>query len=149
MSASAVVIVTILVNGAIVPSFAPARLRAGHVMGPIAPIVAGLGLLLSTSVAAQVGYPPTKSPYIDLEQTQELTLLVGSFHAQRDPAAVAPQGGMLVGAHYEWRAGGPAHLIADLSRISSNRDLLNRELEKGEIPSAKAEFLKNWERLEQ
>ena len=31
----------------------------------------------------------------------------------------------------------------------ANRDLLNRELEKGDIPSAKAEFLKNWERLEQ
>jgi hypothetical protein len=31
----------------------------------------------------------------------------------------------------------------------ANRDLINRELEKGEIPSEKAEFLKNWERLEQ
>jgi hypothetical protein len=31
----------------------------------------------------------------------------------------------------------------------ANRDLINRQLEKGEIPPERAEFLKNWERLEQ
>ena len=62
---------------------------------------------------AQVGHPPAKSPYLDLEHTQELTLIGGQFHAHRDPADVAPQGGLLVGAHYEWRAGGPAHLTGE------------------------------------
>lgn len=31
----------------------------------------------------------------------------------------------------------------------ANKDLLNREIEKGDIPSAKADMLKNWARLEQ
>jgi hypothetical protein len=96
-----------------------------RVRNVIAPIVCGLVGLLSTGAAAQVGYPPSRSPYIDLERNQELTLTVGSFHAQRDPAAAAPQGGLIVGAHYEWRAGGPAYLIGDLSRISSSRDIIN------------------------
>ena len=93
---------------------------------PIAPIVTTILMVLSNVAAAQqVGYPPTASPYIDLEHAQEFTILVGNFKAKKDPAQVAPQSGLLVGAHYEWRAGGPAHLIADLARISSNREVLN------------------------
>ena len=38
---------------------------------------------------------------------------------------VAPQGGLLLGAHYECRAGGPAHLIAELARISSDQQVIN------------------------
>ena len=67
----------------------------------------------------------TKSPYLDLEHAQELTLIAGAFHGHRDPADVAPQGGFLVGAHYEWRAGGPALLIGELTRASSNSRSLN------------------------
>ena len=68
-----------------------------------------------------VGYPPTRSPYLDLEHAQELTLIAGQYHAHRDPADVGPQSGLLLGAHYEWRAGGPAHLIGEVRRISSDR----------------------------
>lgn len=80
---------------------------------------------LATSAHAQVGHQPTRSPYRDLEYAQELSLFVGQFHGHRDPANVGPQSGLLVGAHYEWRAGGPAYLIGDISRISSDRRLIN------------------------
>lgn len=90
-------------------------------------VIAAAFALSATSLAAsaQVGYPPAKSPYLDLEQSQEITLLVGNFHAHRDPADVGPQPGLLLGAHYEWRATGPLELIAEIDRISSNRNIVN------------------------
>jgi hypothetical protein len=91
----------------------------------IAPIITGVLLVSSTVCAAQVGYPPSSSPYVDLEHAQEFSLVVGEYHAHRDPVDVGPQSGLLVGAHYEWRAGGPAHLIADLARVASDRRVIN------------------------
>ena len=76
-------------------------------------------------LSAQVGHTPANSPYVDLEQTQELTLLVGNYHAHRDAANVGPQSGLLLGAHYEWRAGGPFHIIGEVTRVSSDRNVIN------------------------
>ncbi|HEX4682808.1 MAG TPA: hypothetical protein VH277_08880 [Gemmatimonadaceae bacterium] len=97
--------------------------------------------------AAGVGYPPTQSPYVDLEHSQELTLFGGWFHAHRDPADVGPESGPVVGAHYEWRAGGPAHLVAEVARMQSDRNMINpfaigaaRELGKVSRPLYTADF---------
>ncbi|MEO7083808.1 MAG: hypothetical protein ABI442_20165 [Gemmatimonadaceae bacterium] len=84
----------------------------------VTPFIAG-------AAGAQVGYIPARSPYLDLEQAQELTLIVGTYHGHKDVAGVAPQGGTLIGAHYEWRAGGPAHLIAEVAGVNSNSLVLN------------------------
>jgi hypothetical protein len=76
-------------------------------------LIAGLvvaGTSIGARASAQVGYPPARSPYLDLEHAQELTLIGGQYHAHRDPADVGPQSGFITGLHYEWRAGGPAHL---------------------------------------
>jgi hypothetical protein len=78
-----------------------------------------------TALSAQVGYPPTRSPYTDLEFHQEFSVVVGQFHAHRDPAFVGPQSGLIVGGKYEWRPSGPIHLFAELDRISSDRRLIN------------------------
>ena len=88
-------------------------------------VVSGLLSISGALAGAQVGHQPSKSPYLDLEYKQELTLIGGSFHGHRDPADVAPQGGFLLGAHYEFRAGGPAHLIAEVVRISSDQQVIN------------------------
>jgi hypothetical protein len=74
---------------------------------------------------SSVGYPPTSSPFVDLEHTQELTFLAGQYHAHRDPAHVGPQPGLALGVRYAWRATGPLHLITELSRMSSDRRLIN------------------------
>jgi hypothetical protein len=91
--------------------------------------VGGCALILGAAALsrseAQVGYPPTRSPYRDVETTQAITLIGGYFAAHRDPANAAPQSGALVGAHYEWRASGPAHLTAELARIASDRLLID------------------------
>ena len=79
--------------------------------------------LAASAAGAQVGYPPARSPYLDLTYTQELTGIAGYYFGRDDPAGVAPGSGAIVGAHYEWRVGGPAHLIGELARISSRRML--------------------------
>jgi hypothetical protein len=77
---------------------------------------------MTTQVAsAQLGYPPSRSPYVDVDQTQELTTFFGYFSAKHDPAKVAPIGALLAGLQYEWRAGGPAHLGTDFMVVNSTR----------------------------
>ena len=84
------------------------------------------GALISASPArAQVGYPPDRSPFRDLEYRHELTLFGGMYSAGKDPAGVAPRGGPMGGLRYELRVGGPAHLMVRLSYVSSERRALN------------------------
>jgi hypothetical protein len=86
-----------------------------------------LAVIAATSLRAQVGYPPQKSPFVDVEQTQELTLFGGWFNAKKDPAKAAPQAGPMAGFQYEWRASGPIHLGFSTSAIKSQRDYLDPE----------------------
>ncbi|HEY2374489.1 MAG TPA: hypothetical protein VGH98_00820 [Gemmatimonadaceae bacterium] len=85
-----------------------------------------IALVVATSSArAQVGYQPARSPYLDLEYSQEFTPILGYYFGRIDPAGVAPSNGALVGLHYEWRAGGPAHLTGEVAHISSSRVVLD------------------------
>ena len=84
-------------------------------------------MTLSADAFAQVGYPPTQSPYRDLRETMEFTFYSGYYRAKKDPARVAPVSGPMIGAHYQWRAGGPAHLTVDIARVSSERKVLDPE----------------------
>jgi hypothetical protein len=74
---------------------------------------------------AQVGYPPARSPFRDLEYRHELTLFGGMYSAGEDPAGVAPRGGPMGGLRYELRIGGPAHLMVRASYVSSERQALD------------------------
>ena len=82
-------------------------------------------VVVASTARAQVGYPPARSPYLDLEYSQELTPIVGYYIGRDDPAGVVPGNGALVGLHYEWRAGGPAHLTGEVARIASSRTVLD------------------------
>jgi hypothetical protein len=84
-------------------------------------------LCTASALQAQVGYDPRHSPYRDLRETQELTFFTGYYRAKRDRADVAPRSGPIMGAHYQWRAGGPAHLTFTVSRVSSERRVLDPE----------------------
>ena len=83
--------------------------------------VAALTFGAVASAGAQVGYPPARSPYLDLFYTQEITAIAGYYVGRGDPAGVAPGNGVLVGAHYEWRLGGPALFTSEIARIGSRR----------------------------
>ncbi len=79
----------------------------------------------SGTARAQVGYPPDRSPYRDFEPRHELSLLFGIDESNLDPAGVAPHGGLVTSGRYEWRAGGPAHLFAQVSRIGARRTVID------------------------
>jgi hypothetical protein len=91
-------------------------------------LIVAAALALPAAVHAQVGYPPDKSPYRDLEFRQELTTFAGYFSASEDPAKVAPQSGPLVGLRYEARIGGPAQLYARAAYVFSERTPINPAL---------------------
>ena len=77
------------------------------------------------SGAQVVGHNPARSPFVDLEHRQFVTLFGGPYFAKQDPADVAPQGSPIVGVHYEWRAAGPASLTATISHIFTDRMVLD------------------------
>ena len=86
----------------------------------------------SVMAQAQVGYPPAESPFRDIPYRQELTVVGGYFAAGKDPVGVAPQGGPVVGVRYEARIGGPAQLAVRVSRVFSERQLLDPTRPEGD-----------------
>ena len=92
----------------------------------------GLSVLLlvacgSATLSAQVGYDPKKSPYRDLRETQEVTFFTGYYNARADAAGAAPRSGPIFGLHYQWRPSGPANLSVSMSRVQSERNVLDPE----------------------
>lgn len=72
-----------------------------------------------------VGYPPPRSPFRDLEFKQEATVFGGYYIAGKDPAGVAPQSGPMAGIRYEVAVGGPAQIVARLARVMSERRVID------------------------
>src|SRR5262249_14448774 len=79
----------------------------------------------ATTATAQVGFSPAKSPYRDLEYSQEVTAVFGYYWGREVPANVAPGNGLVTGIHWQWRAGGPAYLTSEITRIASSRFVLD------------------------
>lgn len=75
-----------------------------------------------------VGYPPPKSPFRDLEYHQELTFFGGYFAAAKDPAGAAPKAALMEGIRYEATVGGPAQIYARLAMVNSERNVINPAL---------------------
>jgi hypothetical protein len=84
-----------------------------------------VALLAAGPAAAQVGHDPANSPYRDLEHKQELTWLFGYTRARHDPAGVAPRSAAVTGVRYEINLAGPLALSADLTRLFSERNVLD------------------------
>lgn len=95
----------------------PAHILAVIALAVLAPVVTG--------AQQQVGYPPAKSPYEDIDYHQDFSLLLGDFRAQKDAAGVAPLGGPMYGLFYEWRAGGPAYLSGEFSHVDAQRYVID------------------------
>lgn len=83
--------------------------------------------LTSAPAAAQidVGYPPPRSPFRDLEFRHELTLFGGYYLAGKDAAGAAPRSAPMEGLRYELVIGGPAQLVFRLARVNSERNVIN------------------------
>jgi opacity protein-like surface antigen len=88
-------------------------------------IAAAAVLLTAMPASAQIGHEPAKSPYVDLEYSQEVTLLGGYLHTRHDPAGIAPKDRPIVGVRYEIRLTGPLAFSADLLGGGGNRDVID------------------------
>jgi hypothetical protein len=90
-------------------------------------LVTAIALLCATATPAlaQIGHPPSESPYHDVPYKQEITLYGGYFGGGRGSVGVGPQSAPLVGARYAIRLGGPAEFTAHLARASSQRLVLD------------------------
>jgi hypothetical protein len=82
-------------------------------------------VVFAPAARAQVGYPPSKSPYLDVDKTMDLTALGGWFSAKKDPARVAPQSAAMGGLQYEWRAAGALSLGSDFLFVNSQRTTID------------------------
>src|SRR5260221_1669308 len=82
-------------------------------------------VVLVQPALAQVGHEPERSPYRDLEYSQELTLLSGWMKARHDPAGIAPNGFAMLGARYEWTLTGPLALSADVLGGATHRAVIH------------------------
>ncbi|GJG85272.1 hypothetical protein tb265_04530 [Gemmatimonadetes bacterium T265] len=87
-----------------------------------------LGMVAGARGAAaqggEVGYPPARSPFTDLEYNQALTVIGGYFSAAKDPAGVAPRGGPMFGLQYDL-GGGPAIFTTRVRTVVSDRTVLD------------------------
>jgi hypothetical protein len=90
-------------------------------------LVSTMALLCAaaTPALAQVGHPPSESPFHDVPFKQEITLYGGYFGGGRGSVGAGLQSAPLVGARYAIRLGGPAEFTAHLARASSSRTVLD------------------------
>lgn len=103
-----------------------ARMSASPFPGRGALVALGAAALLAGARAeAQVGYPVDRSPFVDLEYRQSLTVFGGWFAAGKDPAGIAPQSGPLTGIRYDIILGGPASFTARVATALSERTVLD------------------------
>jgi hypothetical protein len=93
-------------------------------------ILAGAMLVAAPlDAGAQVGHLPASSPFRDLDNRMQLSLLGGVMGTQRDPAGVAPTGGALVGLRYDFQITGPFVLAVSTGRVfGSERRVLDPTL---------------------
>lgn len=95
-----------------------------HICGAIAL------LFLSSAASAQVGHPPERSPFRDIEGGQELTGYAGRFNAGALPTGVGPKPGAIVGLLYQLHVGGPASVMVRYGRVATDRIALDPTLGK-------------------
>lgn len=96
-----------------------------------------LGLLLlvtcASPLAAQVGYPPNRSPYQDIVSNYGFSAYGGWIAGARGRAGVGPVDGPVGGVRYEMSIGGPTDMVfgagfGQLNRyvVDPNADTLTR-----------------------
>lgn len=85
-------------------------------------LILALSLVVATGASAQVGHLPQNSPYVDLENSQELTVFGGHFNAGKDALGAAPQPGSMLGLRYEIHVGGPAALMVRWAHVNTERN---------------------------
>jgi hypothetical protein len=90
-----------------------------------------IALLLGTLVSAPslqaqlVGSEPSRSPFRDLEKTQQLTFSLGWFDATTDAAGVGPKPAPVFSLRHDLNIGGPAWLTTRYSAVRTERRVID------------------------
>ena len=103
-------------------------------------VLAAVLTLAPRAWTQEVGYPPARSPFRDLEYRHELTLFGGYYAAGKDPAGVAPRSGPMLGLRYDANVGGPVSLFLRASYVASER----RALDPTQPAEARDLGIKSW-----
>ena len=74
-------------------------------------VLACLAAPLLSPLDAQVGHPPSRSPYEDLRGRHVVSIAPGMFVTGGDPAGVAPRSGLMISGRYEYLLTGPLWLV--------------------------------------
>ncbi len=82
---------------------------------------------LASSVAAQVGHPPSTSPYRDIVQGQSLTFLVGSFAGDGGKLGIGPHNGTMYGVRYDIRLSNPIQVGFSVTRSGLERFIVDAD----------------------
>ncbi|MGH7701847.1 MAG: hypothetical protein ACREMO_02045 [Gemmatimonadales bacterium] len=82
---------------------------------------------LASSVAAQVGHPPSGSPYRDILQGQSLTFLVGSFAGDGGKLGIGPHQGTVYGIRYDIRLSNPLQVGFSITRGKLERFIVDAD----------------------
>jgi hypothetical protein len=89
-------------------------------------VLAGLALIPATLAAqGEVGYPPSQSPFRDIDTRLRLGLYVSSYAAAKDPAGVLPKSGMLFGSRLDVHVGGPGDIAFRVGLMPTERTELD------------------------
>lgn len=81
---------------------------------------------VSAPAGAQlVGSEPSRSPFRDLETTQQVTLSLGWFNAKSDAAGVGPRPALFTQLRHDVHLGGPAWLTSRYGLLRSEREVLD------------------------
>ncbi len=88
-------------------------------------LIAAIAAAPASAQSVDVGYPPPRSPFRDLEYRHEATVFGGYYMAGKDPAGVAPRSGPMEGIRYELVIGGPAQFVFRLARVNSERQVID------------------------
>ena len=92
----------------------------------VRPILLAAVLAVAPAAAqAQVGYPPDRSPFRDLEYRQQVNAEVGYLHTQSDGPGVAPRSAPFVGARWAMQFSNPFIISARIAQAFSERDVID------------------------
>ncbi|TFG51407.1 MAG: hypothetical protein E4H38_01650 [Gemmatimonadales bacterium] len=89
------------------------------------PAFALAALVLAQPAAAQVGYPPEKSPFRDINKKWSLTALYGRLGGDGGKVGIGPHDGPTYGGRLEMVLGTPVAAALTVSHGSLVRDVVN------------------------
>lgn len=91
------------------------------------PLLGLVCLLITPALPAQVGYPPSRSPYRDIPRGSSWSLLVGYLGGDGGSLGIGPRHGMTYGMRFDLRKSGFVTGGVALSYLDLERDVLDAD----------------------